>query len=69
MLSFLCRKKIKSESTSTLMDLRSIPLLTPLNYSEWRLKMLKYLKRRCFFDITMGFEKDPTSFNEKLEWL
>ena len=37
------------------MDLRSIPLLSPFNYVEWKLKMVAYLERYDLFDVSIGF--------------
>ena len=51
------------------MDRRSVPLLTPFNYDEWKTKMKNFLKRKRLFEITMGTETEPLLDAEKPKWL
>ena len=41
------------------MNRRSVPLLTPFNYDEWKMKMMNFLKRKHIFEITMGIDTKP----------
>ena len=51
------------------MDLKVVPLLSPFNYSEWKLKMCAYLKRQCIYDVSIGVVREPESYQEKDAWL
>ena len=51
------------------MDRSSVPLLTPFNYDEWKMKMMIFLKRKRLFEITMGIETEPLLDAEKPKWL
>ena len=51
------------------MDHSSVPLLTPFNYDEWKMKMMNVLKRKRLFEITMGTETEPLLDAEKPKWL
>ena len=41
------------------MDRSSVPLLTPFNCDEWKMKMMNFLERKRLFEITMGIETEP----------
>ena len=51
------------------MDSRlSIPLLTPFTrYSEWKLKMISYIKKQGLYDVSIGLGKE--SYKYENEWL
>ena len=51
------------------MDSKYVPLLSPFNYTEWKLKMCAYLKRQCLYDVSIGALSEPESSEEKNEWL
>ena len=51
------------------MDRSSVPLVTPFNYDEWKMKMMNFLKRKRLFEITMGIETKPLLDVEKPKWL
>ena len=51
------------------MDSKVVPLLSPFNYSEWKLKMCAYLKRKCLYDVSIGAVREPYSYQEKDAWL
>ena len=51
------------------MDRSLVPLLTPFNYDEWKMKMKNFLKRKRLFEITMGIETEPLLDAEKPKWL
>ena len=51
------------------MDSKVVPLLSPFNYSEWKLKMCAYLKMKCLYDVSIGVVREPESFQEKDDWL
>ena len=51
------------------MDRSSVPLLTPFNYDEWKMKMMDFLKRKRLFKITMGTETKPLLDDEKTNGL
>ena len=51
------------------MDRSSVPLLTPFNYDEWKMKMMNFLKIKLLFGITMGTETEPLLDAEKPKWL
>ena len=51
------------------MDRSLVPLLTPFNYDEWKMKMMNFLKRKRLFEITMGTEAEPLLDAEKPKWL
>ena len=36
------------------MDLISVPALSPFNYTEWKLKMIAYLKSHDLFEVSIG---------------
>ena len=42
------------------MDSRlSVPLLTPFTrYSEWKFKMISFLKRQCLYEVSIGIGKE-----------
>ena len=56
-------------SYNNFMDLKSVPLLSPFNYSEWKPKMCAYLKRKCLYDVSIGGVTEPESYEEKCGWL
>ena len=51
------------------MDSRvSVPLLSPFtSYSEWKLKMITYLKRQGLYEISIGAREE--SYEEPSDWL
>ena len=51
------------------MDSKSVPLLSPFNYSEWNHKMCAYLKRKCLYDVSISAMTDPGSYEEKCDWI
>ena len=55
------------DSSIPLMD-SSIPLLTPFtSYSEWKLKMIAYLKRRGLYEVSIGLGRE--SYENENDWL
>ena len=45
-----------------------VPLLTPsTRYSEWKLKMIAYLKRQGLYEVSIGLGKE--SYKYESEWL
>ena len=42
-----------------------VPLLSPLNYVDWKPKMSTYLKRQCLFDVSIDALSKPESYEEK----
>ena len=55
------------DSSIPLMD-SSIPLLTPFtSYSEWKLKMIAYLKRQGIYEVYIGLGKEY--YKDENEWL
>ena len=45
-----------------------VPLLTPsIRYSEWKLKMISYLKRQCIYEVSIGIGKG--SYKDDNDWL
>ena len=55
-------------STTTSMDLSSVPPLSLFNYSEWKLKMVAYLKSHELFDVSIGVMAVLESNDEKSIW-
>ena len=51
------------------MDRSSLPLLTPFNYDEWKMKMMNFLKREHLFEITMRTNTEPLLDAKKPKWL
>ena len=51
------------------MDRSLVPLLTPFNYDDWKLKMMNFLKSKCLFRITMGTEIEPLLDAKKTRWI
>ena len=51
------------------MDRSSVPLLTPFNCDEWKMKMMNFLERKRLFEITMGIETEPLLDAKKPKWL
>ena len=49
------------------MHLRSVPLLLPINYAKWKLKMVAYLERHDILDVPFGVGKE--SYEEENDWL
>ena len=51
------------------MDSRfSVPLLTPsTRYSEWKLKMISYLKRQGLYEVSIGLGKE--SYRDENDWI
>ena len=46
----------------------SVPLLTPsTRYSEWKLKMIEYLKRQGLYEVCIGLGKE--SYKYENEWI
>ena len=46
----------------------SVPLLSPFTiYSEWKLKMISYLKRQGLYEISIGAGEE--SYEEPSDWL
>ena len=46
----------------------SVPLLTPsTRYSEWKLKMIAYLKRQGLYEVSNGIGKE--SYKDENEWI
>ena len=46
----------------------SIPPLTPFtSYSEWKLKMIAYLKRRGFYEVSIGIGRE--TYENENDWL
>ena len=50
------------------MDSRlSVPLLTPsTRYSEWKLKMISYLKRQGLYEVSIGIGKESYEYDNVL---
>ena len=51
------------------MDLRSVPLISPFNYAEWKLKMVAYIQRNDILDVSFGvgkesYEKEEDCLND-----
>ena len=45
-----------------------VPLLSPFtSYSEWKLKMISYLKRLGLYEISIGAGEE--SYEEPSEWM
>ena len=44
--------------TSSNIDLRSVPLLSPFNYAEWKLYMVSYIERNDIRDVSFGAGKE-----------
>ena len=40
------------------MDMRPVPLLSPFNYAEWKLKMVAYLEIHDILDVSFGAVKN-----------
>ena len=51
------------------MDSRiSVPLLSPFtSYSEWKLKMISYIKRQDLYEISIGAGEE--SYEDPSDWL
>ena len=49
------------------MYLRSVPLLSPFNYVEWKLKMVAYLENHDLLDVYFGVGKEY--YEEENDWL
>ena len=46
----------------------SVPLLTPsTRYSEWKLKMISYLKRQGLLEVYIGLDKE--SYEDENVWI
>ena len=46
----------------------SVPLLTPsTRYSEWKMKMISYLKRQHIYEVSIGIGKE--SYEYENDWL
>ena len=46
----------------------SVPLLTPsTRQSEWKLKMIAYMKRQGLYEVSIGLGKE--SYKYENEWL
>ena len=46
----------------------SIPLLnSSIRYSEWKLKMIAYLKRKGLYEVSIGLGKE--SYKDYNEWI
>ena len=45
----------------------SVPLLTFTNYSEWKMKMIAYLKRQGLYGVFIGLGEEY--FETKKDWL
>ena len=46
----------------------SVPLLTTsTTYSEWKLKMIAYMKRKGLYEVSIGLGKE--SYKDENEWL
>ena len=43
------------------MDPKSISLLYPFNYSQWKPNMSACLKIQCLFDVSIGDVREPKS--------
>ena len=48
------------------MDLRSVPILSPFNYAECKLKMVAYLESHDILDVSFGAGKE--SYEEENDW-
>ena len=46
------------------MDLISVPLLSPFNYAEWKLKMVAYLD---LLDVSFGAGKE--TYEDENDWI
>ena len=45
-----------------------VPLLNPsTQYSEWKLKMISYLKRQGLYEVSIGLGKE--SYEDENDWL
>ena len=51
------------------MDRSLVPLLTPFNYDEWKMKMITFLKIKRLSRITMGIEMKPLLDVENPKWI
>ena len=49
------------------MDLRLVPLLSPFNYAEWKLKMVAYIESHDLLDGFFGDGKE--SYEDENDWL
>ena len=49
------------------MDMRLVPLLSPFNYAEWKLKMVAYLESHDLLDVSFGAGKE--SYEHENDWL
>ena len=45
------------------MDLRPVPLLSPFNYVEWKLKMVSYIESHDILDMSFGVGKQSYEDN------
>ena len=46
----------------------SVSLLTPFTrYSEWKLKMISSLKRKCLYEVSIGLGKE--SYEDENDWI
>ena len=46
----------------------SVPLLTPsTRYSEWKLKMIAYMKRQGLYEVSIGLGKE--SYKDENDWI
>ena len=53
------KKKIAKTSIVQLqLDLRSVPLQSPFNYAEWKLKMVAYLESHDLLDVFFRVGKE-----------
>ena len=51
------------------MDQSLVPLLTPFNNDEWKMKIINFLKSKRLFRIKMGTKIEPLLDVENPKWL
>ena len=50
------------------MEFLASNILTPYNYSEWKLMILLHFRSKYLYWIVMGIETKPMSKDEKFNW-
>ena len=63
-----CREYLLENINKFNMDSK-FPLLYPFSYADWKPKMSAYLKRQCFFDVSIVALSEPESYEEKIDWI
>ena len=53
----------------TIIQPKSVVILTPYNYFDWKPKVTFQLKRKELYNLTMATETEPTSAIKKMRWV